>query len=303
MKDIRELLGIEYPIIQGGMAHISDSNLAASVSNAGGLGVIASGSNDSDTILKEIRKTKEMTDKPFGINIMMLNPDVDNIVKMLIKEKPKAVITGAGNPGKYISSLKEASIKVIPVVANVSLAIRLEKAGADALVAEGCEAGGHIGELTTFSLVPQVVDAVSLPVVAAGGIADSRGVKAAFMLGAKGVQVGTAFLVADETNIHDNYKEMVLKAGDSSTIITGRTTGHPVRSLKNIGARKILKLEKEGISPEEFEAQMAGTLRKAAVLGDVENGSVMSGQIAGMIKKRGTVKEIIEHIFDGVSLN
>ncbi|MDR2457082.1 MAG: enoyl-[acyl-carrier-protein] reductase FabK [Clostridiales Family XIII bacterium] len=299
MKDnITELLGIKYPIIQGGMAWIADADLAIAVSNAGGLGTIASGSADANFIREQIKKAKKLTDKPFGVNVMLMNPDVDNIIKMLIDEKPAVVTTGAGNPAKYLQNLKDAGIKVIPVVANVALSLRCERAGADAIIAEGTEAGGHIGELTTMVLVPQVVDAVSIPVIAAGGIADKRGVAAAFALGAKGVQVGTRFLVANEANISENYKDAIIKAKDSSTCATGRSTGYPVRCLKNRLAKDIIRQEKEGLSAEDFEEKMSGTLRAAVVNGDTVNGSLMSGQIAGLINKKETVKEIIQDMFD-----
>jgi len=297
MVDICELLGTEYPIIQGGMAWIADASLASAVSNAGGLGLIACGNADAEWVRSEIRKTKELTNKPFGVNVMLLNPHTDAIMEVICEEKVPVVTTGAGNPGKYIPKLKELGIKVIPVVASVALAIRVERAGADAVIAEGQEGGGHVGEATTMALVPQVADAVSIPVIAAGGIADGRGVAAAFMLGAKGVQVGTRFLVAKECTVSQNYKDMILKAKDSDTVVTGRSTGHPVRVLKNKLARDIATLEKHGADPSEIEKLGTGALRAAVKDGDVVNGSVMSGQIAGLVNKEQTAKEIIEEMF------
>jgi enoyl-[acyl-carrier protein] reductase II len=297
MVDICELLGTEYPIIQGGMAWIADASLASAVSNAGGLGLIACGNADAEWVRSEIRKTKELTNKPFGVNVMLLNPHTDAIMEVICEEKVPGVTTGAGNPGKYIPKLKELGIKVIPVVASVALAIRVERAGADAVIAEGQEGGGHVGEATTMALVPQVADAVSIPVIAAGGIADGRGVAAAFMLGAKGVQVGTRFLVAKECTVSQNYKDMILKAKDSDTVVTGRSTGHPVRVLKNKLARDIATLEKHGADPSEIEKLGTGALRAAVKDGDVVNGSVMSGQIAGLVNKEQTAKEIIEEMF------
>jgi enoyl-[acyl-carrier protein] reductase II len=294
---ICSMLNIKYPIIQGGMAWIADSSLAAAVSNAGGLGLIAAGNAPADVVRSEIRKAKESTNKPFGVNIMLMSPHAEEIAKIICEEGIKVVTTGAGNPGKYISMWKEFNIKVIPVVPSCGLAQRMEKSGADAIIAEGCEAGGHVGELTTMALIPQVVDSVSIPVIAAGGIADGRSVAAAFMLGAEGVQLGTRFLVAEECNVHDNYKEMVLNAKDIDTIVTGRSTGHPVRVLKNVLARKIQKAEKEGASKEDIEALGTGALYLAAKEGDMTNGSVMAGQIAGLVKKRQTTEEIIQEIF------
>ncbi|MDR1953342.1 MAG: enoyl-[acyl-carrier-protein] reductase FabK [Clostridiales Family XIII bacterium] len=297
MKDVSELFGVRYPIIQGGMAWIANYHLASAVSNGGGLGLIAAGSADAAFVKGQIEKTRELTDKPFGVNVMLMNPHVDEIMRMLAEEKVAVVTTGAGNPGKYMSMLKDAGIRVCPVVASVALAIRLARGGADAIIAEGTEAGGHIGELTTMALIPQIADAVGIPVVAAGGIADGRGIAAAYMLGAKGVQVGTAFLVAEECQIAQAYKDMILKARDTDTVATGRSTGHPVRVLKNRMSKDVLSLEKQGIDPEEFENRMAGTLRAAVVDGDVVNGSVMSGQIAGMVKREETAAKIIEKMF------
>lgn len=296
-NEITNLLNIKYPCIQGGMAWIADASLAAAVSNAGGLGLIAAGSAPAEIIRAEIRKAKELTDKPFGVNIMLMSPSAAEIAQVVCEEGVPVVTTGAGNPGKYIPMWKEHNIKVIPVVASVALAIRMERSGADAVVAEGCEAGGHIGELTTMALIPQVADAVSIPVFAAGGIADGRGAAAAFMLGAKGVQIGTRFLVAKECTVHPEYKRMVLKAKDIDTTVTGRTGGHPVRVIKNQMAREILAMEKSDVSTEEMEARLSGSLRIAAKDGDVKNGSVMAGQIAGLVKEEQTAEEIITEIF------
>ena len=293
---ITELLNIQYPIFQGGMAWVAEHTLAAAVSNAGGLGIIASGGAPCDYVREEVRKTKALTDKPFGVNIMLMNPEVDAIAHMVIEEGVKVVTTGAGNPEKYFPMWKEAGIKVLPVVASVGLARRMEKYGADALIAEGCESGGHIGEMTTMTLVPQVAQAVHVPVVAAGGIGDGHGVAAAFMLGAEGVQVGTRFLLADETQIHENYKEKVLKAKDIDSQVTGRSTGHPIRVLRNPMTRKYLKMEAEGATLEELEVMTLGSLRRAVVEGDVKEGSLMAGQIAGLLNKRQTCKEIIEEM-------
>ena len=293
---ITELLNIQYPIFQGGMAWVAEHTLAAAVSNAGGLGIIASGGAPCDYVREEVRKTKALTDKPFGVNIMLMNPEADAIAHMVIEEGVKVVTTGAGNPEKYFPAWKEAGIKILPVVASVGLARRMEKYGADALIAEGCESGGHIGEMTTMTLVPQVVQAVHVPVVAAGGIGDGHGVAAAFMLGAEGVQVGTRFLLADETQIHENYKEKVLKAKDIDSQVTGRSTGHPIRVLRNPMTRKYLKMEAEGATLEELEVMTLGSLQRAVVEGDVKEGSLMAGQVAGLLNKRQTCKEIIEEM-------
>ena len=293
---ITELLNIQYPIFQGGMAWVAEHTLAAAVSNAGGLGIIASGGAPCDYVREEVRKTKALTDKPFGVNIMLMNPEADAIAHMVIEEGVKVVTTGAGNPEKYFPVWNEAGIKILPVVASVGLARRMEKYGADALIAEGCESGGHIGEMTTMALVPQVVQAVNVPVVAAGGIGDGHGVAAAFMLGAEGVQVGTRFLLADETQIHENYKEKVLKAKDIDSQVTGRSTGHPIRVLRNPMTRKYLKMEAEGATLEELEVMTLGSRRRAVVEGDVKEGSLMAGQIAGLLNKRQTCKEIIEEM-------
>ena len=293
---ICELLNIKYPIFQGGMARIADASLASAVSEAGGLGIIT-GAAPTEWVREQIRRAKELTDKPFGVNIMLMSENADEIAELVCTEGVKVVTTGAGSPGKYMDKWKEHGIKVIPVVASVALAKRMEKCGADAVVAEGTESGGHVGQLTTMTLVPQVVDAVDIPVIGAGGIGDGRGVAAAFMLGAEGVQVGTRFLVAEECTVHAKKKKKILKAKDIDTEVTGRSTGHPVRVLRNKLARKFVKLEKEGASIEELEALGVGGLKKAAIDGDVDNGSVMAGQIAGMINKEQTAKEIIEELF------
>ena len=295
---ITELLGIEYPIIQGGMAWVADYHLAAAVSEAGGLGLIGAGGAPADHVIEQIKKCKELTNKPFGVNIMLLNPDADAIARAVVDMGVKVVTTGAGSPEKYMSMWKEAGVKVIPVVASVALAKRMERCGADAIVAEGTESGGHIGELTTMVLVPQVADAVKIPVVAAGGIGDGRGMAAAFMLGAAGVQMGTRFLLATETNIHQNYKDRVAKASDIDTQVTGRTTGHPVRILRNAMSREYLKLDKEGAGFEELEHLTLGGLRKAVVEGDVKNGSVMAGQIAGLVNKQQSCTQMIQEIIE-----
>ncbi|WP_123054875.1 enoyl-[acyl-carrier-protein] reductase FabK [Clostridium sp. JN-1] len=291
-----EMLSIKYPIIQGGMAWIADSSLAAAVSNAGGLGIIT-GNAPVDWVRKEIRKTKELTDKPFGVNIMLLSETAETIAKMACEEGVKVVTTGAGNPGKYIDMWKKSGIKVIPVVASVALARRMQRSGVDAVIAEGCESGGHIGELTTMTLVPQVVDAVDIPVIAAGGIGDGRGAAAAFMLGAQGVQLGTRFLVANECTVHQNYKDRVIRAKDIDTEVTGTGTGHPVRVLRNKLARQFKLLEKQGAPLEELEKLGVGALSRAARDGDVDNGSVMAGQIAGLVHKEQSCDEIVKEIF------
>ncbi len=294
--EITKLLEIQYPIIQGGMAWVAEFHLAAAVSNAGGLGLIGAANAPAEWVREQIREAKKLTDKPFGVNIMLMSPYADDVAKIVAEEHVKVVTTGAGNPEKYMSMWKEAGIKVIPVVASVALAKRMERCGADAVVAEGCEAGGHIGESTTMVLVPQVAGAVKIPVIAAGGIADGRGIAAAFMLGARGVQMGTHFVVADECIVHDNYKERILKASDIDTRVTGRTTGHPVRALRNETTRKYLEMEKEGASFEELEQLTLGGLRKAVVDGDVKTGSVMAGQSAGMVKERMSCQKLIEKL-------
>ena len=292
-----ERVGITYPIIQGGMAWIAESSLAASVSNAGGLGIIAAANAPVEYIRDQIRKTKEMTDKPFGVNIMLLSDNAEEVAHMVCEEGVKLVTTGAGSPGKYIEMWKEHNIIVIPVVASVALAKRMQNCGVDAVIAEGSESGGHIGELTTMALVPQVVDAVNIPVIAAGGIGDGRGVAAAFMLGACAIQVGTRFLVSTECTVHENYKDRVIKAKDIDSVVTGRSTGHPVRVLRNKLTRQFQLLEKDGCTIEQFEELGRGCLPRAAVEGNIDMGSVMAGQIAGLICKRQTSKEIIEEMF------
>ena len=293
---ITELLGIEYPIIQGGMAWVAESHLAAAVSAAGGLGLIGGANAPAEVIRNYIREVKAVTDQPFGVNVMLMIPYADEVAKVIVEEGVKVVTTGAGNPEKYMEMWKAAGIKVIPVVASVALAKRMERYGADAVVAEGTESGGHIGEATTMTLVPQVVDAVSIPVIAAGGIGDGRGIAAAFMLGAEAVQMGTRFLVAKECTVHQNYKDRVLKAKDIDSTVTGRTHGHPVRCLRNQMTREYVKLENEGKSFEELEYLTLGTLRKAVQEGDVTNGTVMAGQIAGMVSKEQTCKEMIDEM-------
>ncbi|HDD52976.1 MAG TPA: enoyl-[acyl-carrier-protein] reductase FabK [Thermosulfidibacter takaii] len=295
--ELCDLLGVEYPIIQGGMAWVSDAYLAVAVSEAGALGVIAAGHiQDPEDLRREIRTVKELTSRPFGVNIMLMNPLASQLVELVLEEGVPVVTTGAGNPGKFISCLREAGVKVVPVVASVALAKRVEREGAHAVVVEGTEAGGHIGELTTMALVPQVVDAVSIPVVAAGGIADGRGFLAALALGAHGVQMGTRFAASTECRVHENWKRAYLRARDRDTVVTGRSTGHPVRVIRNRLAREFLKLEQGGASMEEFDMLGVGALRRAALEGDVEMGSVMAGQIVGLIKEIKPVKEIIGEI-------
>ena len=296
MKTICDLLGVSYPIIQGGMAWVATHSIAAAVSEAGGLGIIAAGHAPSEWLREQIRACKTLTKKPFGVNIMLLSPYVDEVAQVVVEEGVSMVTTGAGNPGKYMDLWKNAGIKVIPVIPSVALAKRMEKCGADAIIAEGMESGGHIGELSTMALVPQVVDAVNIPVIAAGGIGDGRGIAAAFMLGAQGVQMGTRFLVAKECDIPDTYKQRVLKASDIDAVVTGRSTGHPVRSLRNQLTREFTQAEKSGATPEELEALGTGALRRAAIEGDVMRGSVLAGQISGMINKEQTTKEIIEEL-------
>lgn len=297
---ITELLGCEYPIIQGGMAWVAEHTLASAVSNAGGVGLIAGGNAPIDYLREQIRLCKEKTNKPFGVNIMLMSPNADDLAQLVIDEGVKVVTTGAGNPGKYIAAWKDAGIRVIPVVPSVALARRMEKSGADAVIAEGTESGGHIGENTTMCLVPQVVDAVSIPVIAAGGIADGRGMAASFMLGAEGVQIGTRFLASEECQIHPTFKELVLKAGDTDNIVTGRYTGHPCRNIKTKFAKKLATGEKEGtLSPEEFEKLTVGALRRAVVDGDVESGSFLCGAIAGMINDIKPCAQIVKEINDG----
>ncbi|MEG2290811.1 MAG: enoyl-[acyl-carrier-protein] reductase FabK [Clostridium sp.] len=294
---ITELLNIEYPIFQGGMAWIADASLAAATSEAGGLGIIT-GAAPTDWVRNEIKKAKALTKKPFGVNIMLMSDNADEIAMLVCEEDVKVVTTGAGSPGKYMDMWKAKGIKVIPVVPSVALAKRMERSGADAVIAEGTESGGHVGQLTTMTLVPQVVDACTIPVIAAGGIADGRGVAAAFMLGAQGVQLGTRFLVAKECTVHQNYKDKVLKAKDIDTDVTGRVTGHPVRVLRNRLSRSFLKAEKEGASIEELEELGRGSLPRAARDGDIEMGSVMAGQSAGLVVKEETCRELILEIFE-----
>ena len=295
---VTELLGIEYPIIQGGMAWVADHHIAAAVSEAGGLGLIAAANAPAEWVREQIREAKKLTDKTFGVNIMLMSPSADEVAKIVVEEGIKVVTTGAGSPEKYMEAWKTAGVKVIPVVASVALARRMERVGADALVAEGMESGGHIGAQTTMTLVPQIVDAVNIPVIAAGGIADGRGFAAARMLGADAVQMGTRFIVSKESIVHEAYKERVLKARDIDSEVTGMSTGHPVRCLRNQMTREYLKLEKEGASFEELELMTLGTLRKAVVEGDVTRGTVMAGQSAGLVKQEQTCSEMIEEIMD-----
>ena len=292
--EINNLLEIEYPIIQGGMAWVAEHHLAAAVSEAGGFGLIGAANAPADWVREQIRKTKELTDRPFGVNVMLMSPYADEVARVIAEEGVKAVTTGAGNPEKYMELWKERNIKVIPVVASVALAKRMERCGADAVVAEGCESGGHIGESTTMTLVPQVVDAVDIPVIAAGGIGDGRGIAAAFMLGAKGVQMGTRFVVTKEWQVHPAYKERIIRAKDIDTRVTGRSTGHPIRALRNDMTKAYLQKEQEGASTEELELLASGALRRAVQEGDIHNGSLMSGQIAGLIKEEVSCKQLID---------
>ena len=293
---VTELLGIEYPIIQGGMAWVAEYHLAAAVSNAGGLGIIGAASAPAEIVREQIIECKKLTDKPFGVNVMLMNENADEVAKIVIEEGVKAVTTGAGNPSKYIGAWKEAGVKVMPVVASVAMAKMMERAGADAVVAEGCESGGHIGQTTTMSLVPQVVDAVSIPVIAAGGIGDGRGLAASLMLGAEAVQMGTRFIVAKESIVHENYKNKVIKASDISSEVTGTTTGHPVRCIRNQMTKEYLRLEREGADFMELEKLTLGSLRAAVIDGDVVNGTLMAGQISGLVSKEQTCAEMIEEI-------
>ncbi|MDO4464742.1 MAG: enoyl-[acyl-carrier-protein] reductase FabK [Bacillota bacterium] len=293
---ITELLNIEYPIIQGGMAWVAEHNLAAAVSNAGGLGLIGAASAPAEVVREEIRKCRELTDKPFGVNVMLLNPNAQEVAQVIVEEGVKVVTTGAGNPAKFMELWKNAGVKVIPVVASVAMAKLMERTGADAVVAEGMESGGHIGSTTTMALVPQVVDAVSVPVIAAGGIGDGRGFAASIMLGAEAVQIGTRFVVAKESIVHANYKQQVVKAKDIDSTVTGMSTGHPVRSLRNKMTKEYLKLEKEGADFMELEKLTLGSLRKAVIEGDVVNGTLMAGQIAGLIKEEQSCNEIVQDI-------
>ena len=310
ITEVTKLLGIQYPVIQGGMAWVAEHHLAAAVSEAGGLGLIGASAAPAEWVRNEIREAKKLTDKPFGVNIMLMSPYADEVAKVVAEEGVKVVTTGAGNPEKYMELWKNAGIRVIPVVASVALARRMERAGADAVVAEGCESGGHIGETTTMALVPQVADAVKIPVIAAGGIADGRGMAAAFMLGARGIQMGTIFAASKESVIHENYKNSILKAKDIDSRVTGRSTGHPIRVLRNDMARKYLEMEKEGAPFEELEKMTLGSLRRAVQDGDAKNGSLMAGQIAGMIKEERSCEDIIKstvsdacRLMNGVSVN
>ena len=298
---ICELLGIEYPVIQGGMAWVATAELAAAVSNGGGLGLIAAGGAPADAVRAEIKKARTLTDKPFGVNVMLMSPFANEVMQVILEERPAVVATGAGNPAKYMPALKEAGIKVLPVVPSVALAKRMEKSGADAIIAEGTEAGGHIGELTTMVLIPQVAEAVEVPVIAAGGIADSRGTAAAFALGADGIQVGTRFICSEECIAHDNYKQAVLKAKDRDAVVTGRANGAPVRALKNKLTKEYERLEKEGASFEEIEALGVGGLRRAFQEGDVEMGSLMAGQSAAMVHEILPCAQIIKELFCNVA--
>ncbi len=292
---ITELLGIEHPIFQGAMAWIADASLASAVSNAGGLGILAGGSASADVMARQVDEAKTRTDKPFALNIMLMSPHADDLAQLAIDKGVQAVTTGAGSPAAYMASWKDAGIKVIPVVASTALARRMEKCGADAVIAEGGESGGHIGELNTMALVPQVVQAVRIPVLAAGGIASGRQLAAALLLGAEGVQVGTRFLTVDECTVHENYKRKVLKAKDSDTIVTGRIAGHPVRGLKNKFAREARSAElKEALNGAEQELRHAGSLRRAAIDGDLETGSFMAGEVAGMVHERGSAAEVVQ---------
>lgn len=297
---LREILGLEFPFIQGGMANIATGEFAAAASNAGGLGIIGSGGMNAEMLEEHIKRAKSLTDKPFGVNLMLMNPECDKMAELLVREGVPVVTTGAGSPSKYMEMWKAAGIKVAPVVSGAALARRLEQAGADLLIAEGCESGGHIGELTTMALVPQVVDAVQLPVVAAGGIADSRQLLAAFALGAVGAQLGTCLLVSEECPIHANYKEAVLKARDNSTTVTGRIAGAPVRILKNAMTRDYLKLEKSGAELLELEKFTLGSLRRAVFDGDVQRGSLMAGQVAGLLKEIKPLRQIFEDLMAGL---
>ncbi len=296
---IDQSLGLEFPIFQGGMAWVADASLAAGVANAGGLGLIAAMNSNGEQLRAEIRKCKELTDKPFGVNIMLMSPFADEVSDVVVEEGIKIVTTGAGNPGKYMAKWNEAGIKVIPVVPSVALARKMEKCGAFAVIAEGGESGGHVGDLTTMALVPQVVDAVSIPVIAAGGIADGRQIAAAFMLGAVGVQVGTKFLVAEECTIAQEYKDRIIKAKDIDTVVTGKRLGHPVRSIRNSFTREYTKAEYDSanVTDEELEKMGLGTVRLAAREGDVSRGTVLAGQVAGMIKKEQPAREMIEEMF------
>ena len=295
--DIRDIIKTKYPIIQGGMANIATGEFAAAISNAGGLGLIAAGGMKPEQLRENIDRARELTDKPFGVNIMLMHPQVDELMEIVIEKKVPVVTTGAGNPGKYVPALKEAGSKVMPVVASVALAQRMERLGVDAVIAEGTESGGHVGEMTTMALVPQVVDGVSIPVVAAGGIASGRQMLAAYALGACGVQVGTCLLVSEECPVHQNYKQAVLDASDSDTIVTGRIGGTPVRVLKNRMAREYVRQERAGATKEELEVYTLGSLRKAVFDGNVKEGSLMAGQVAGQLHEIRPAAVILEEMY------
>lgn len=297
---ICDLLGIEYPILQGGMAWVATAELAAAVSNAGGLGLIGAGHMPPDPLRAEIRKAKEMTNKPFGVNIMLMSPFLKEVMQVVYEERVPVITTGAGNPAEFIPALKEVGTRVIPVVASVALARRLERTGVDAIIAEGMESGGHVGEITTMTLVPQIADAVELPVIAAGGIGDARGVVAAFALGAHGVQIGTRFVASTECTVHPNYKEAVLKAKDRTTVVTGLYSGHPVRVVDNKLAKDFAELDRNGAPAEEFDRLGAGKLKAAAKDGDMDYGSVMIGQVAGLVSDVKSVNEIMQEIVQGI---
>jgi len=299
--ELCSLLGIEYPVLQGGMAWVSEANLVAAVSEAGGLGIIGTGTATADWVLEQVKLVRQLTSKPFGLNVMLLSPHVEEVMRVIISEKVPVLTTGAGNPGKYVPALKEAGTKVIPVVSSVALARRLARTGVDALIAEGLESGGHVGDLTTMVLVPQVVEAVSIPVIAAGGICDGRGLAAALCLGASGVQMGTRFMCASECTIHPRIKEMIIKAKDRDTVITGRPTGHPVRVLRNKLARQFEELEARCAPPEELEKLGVGRLRAAMQDGDTEYGSVMAGQVSAMVSKVQPAREIIMEVVQGAA--
>lgn len=296
---INEILNIEFPILQGGMANIATGEFAAAISEAGALGIIGAGGMSAESLREEIRRCKSLTTQPFGVNIMLMNPDADKMADLIIEERVPVVTTGAGNPGKYVKQWKESGIKVFPVVSNVALAKRLSSLGVDGLIAEGCESGGHIGELTTMALVPQVCDAVDIPVIAAGGIGDGRQMAAAFALGACGVQVGTCLLVSEECPIHENYKQAIISARDSSTTVTGRSAGAPVRVIKNPMTREYLEMEKNGADLMELEKFTLGSLKKAVFEGDTKNGSLMAGQVAGMMKEILPARKIFENMMEG----
>lgn len=298
MKKLNELLGIKYPFIQGGMANIATAQLASAVSNAGGLGLIAAGGMNVDTLRENIRKCREMTDKPFGVNLMLMHPQIDDLAKVVLDEGVKFVTTGAGMPSKYMEDWKKAGIKVFPVTSSVMMAKRLQDLGADMIIAEGCESGGHVGEMTTMAIVPQMVAGLDIPVVAAGGVASGKQLAAAFALGACGVQMGTVFLASDECPIHQNYKDAVLKARDNDTVVTGRIAGSPVRIIKNAMSREYLKHEKQGATIMELEQYTLGSLRRAVFDGDTKTGSLMAGQVSGQIKTIRPVAQIMKDIYD-----